>query len=78
MRWRSVSCPHRFLMSIEKHDILLVMKIESDVLKRLGPVPFWRGTGKCLNELEKIYRKASTFARERLESEMMSPNKDRK
>lgn len=43
------------------------MKIESAVLKRLGPIPFWRGEKKCLDELNRIYRKASTFAAERLE-----------
>lgn len=39
------------------------MKIESAVLKRLGPVPFWRGETKCLDELEKIYRRAMESAR---------------
>lgn len=34
------------------------MKIETPILKRLGPIPFWRGTGKCLDELERIYRRA--------------------
>ena len=34
------------------------MKIETPILRRLGPVPFWRGEGKCLDELEKIYRRA--------------------
>lgn len=34
------------------------MKIETPVLKRLGPIPFWRGTVRCLDELERIYRKA--------------------
>lgn len=47
------------------------MKVESDVLRRLGPVPFWRGTGKCLDELGKIYRKASEACRRRLEAETM-------
>ena len=42
------------------------MKIESPVLRRLGPVPFWRGTSKCLDELQRIYRKASAAAAERL------------
>ncbi len=39
------------------------MKIETPILKRLGPVPFWRGTGKCLAELERIYKKAMAAAR---------------
>ncbi len=42
------------------------MKIETPILRRLGPVPFWRGAGKCLDELEKIYRKAIEAARTRI------------
>lgn len=42
------------------------MKIETPVLKRLGPIPFWRGTVKCLAELERIYRKAASAASVRL------------
>ena len=42
------------------------MKIESPVLRRLGPVPFWRGTVKCLDELQRIYKKASESAVEKL------------
>jgi len=42
------------------------MKIESAVLKRLGPVPFWRGEKKCLDELNRIYNKAKAYAEERL------------
>ena len=38
------------------------MKIESPVLRRLGPVPFWRGEKKCLDELQRIYKKASEAA----------------
>ena len=34
------------------------MKIESPVLKRLGPVPFWRGSSKCLDELQRMYKRA--------------------
>ena len=34
------------------------MKIETPILKRLGPVPFWRGERKCLDSLEEMYRKA--------------------
>lgn len=34
------------------------MKIETPVLKRLGPVPFWRGSDKCLDSLETVYRRA--------------------
>lgn len=42
------------------------MKIESSVLKRLGPVPFWRGEKKCLAELNRIYKKAKASAQARL------------
>lgn len=42
------------------------MKIESPVLRRLGPVPFWRGTVKCLDELQRIYKKASEAAAAKL------------
>ena len=42
------------------------MKIESPVLRRLGPVPFWRGTVKCLEELQRIYKKASASAAAKL------------
>ena len=45
------------------------MKIESPVLKRLGPIPFWRGEKKCLDELNRIYKKATAAAREKLEME---------
>ena len=34
------------------------MKIETPILRRLGPVPFWRGERKCLEALEQIYRRA--------------------
>ena len=39
------------------------MKIETPILRRLGPVPFWRGEQKCLDELERIYRRAAAHAR---------------
>jgi hypothetical protein len=42
------------------------MKIDTPILKRLGPVPFWRGAVKCLDELERIYRRAHEFAEEKL------------
>ncbi|MBO7683279.1 MAG: hypothetical protein J6T51_00960 [Kiritimatiellae bacterium] len=38
------------------------MKIETPILRRLGPVPFWRGELKCLDELERIYRRAAAHA----------------
>lgn len=42
------------------------MKIESPVLRRLGPVPFWRGSTKCLDELQRIYKRATEAAATRL------------
>ena len=42
------------------------MKVETPILRRLGPVPFWRGMGKCLDELERIYRKAMAAAQARI------------
>lgn len=38
------------------------MKTEVPVLRRLGPVPFWRGEKKCLDELNRIYRRAMETA----------------
>lgn len=47
------------------------MKIETPVLKRLGPVPFWRGEEKCLDALENAYRKATESARRILSQNMV-------
>ena len=47
------------------------MKVESTVLKRLGPVPFWRGEAKCLDSLETVYRKATEAARRTLGENMV-------
>ena len=41
-------------------------KIESPVLRRLGPVPFWRGEKRCFPELSRIYARAMERAREEL------------
>ncbi len=38
------------------------MKIETPILKRLGPVPFWCGEKRCLDSLEDIYRRAAEKA----------------
>jgi hypothetical protein len=38
------------------------MKIDTPVLKRLGPVPFWRGESRCLDSLEVIYKRAMNTA----------------
>ncbi len=42
------------------------MKIETPILRRLGPVPFWRGEKRCLDALERIYRRAVAHAEARL------------
>ena len=47
------------------------MKIETPILKRLGPIPFWRGEKKCLDELQRIYNRAAEAA----EAALYSPAK---
>ena len=42
------------------------MKIETLILRRLGPIPFWRGEKRCLDALERIYRRAVAHAETRL------------
>ena len=42
------------------------MKVETPILRRLGPVPFWRGEERCLDGLEKMYAKAMESARRAL------------
>ncbi len=42
------------------------MKIETPVLKRMGPIPFWRGRDRCLDSLETLYRRAAEKARRAL------------
>ena len=42
------------------------MKIESPVLKRLGPISLWRSSEKCLDSLETMYRKAMDKTRKLL------------
>lgn len=41
-------------------------KRDVPTLNRLGPVPFWRGTNKCLAELRQLYRRAMERAEARL------------
>lgn len=43
------------------------MKIETPILKRLGPVPFWRGERRCLEQLEEIYRRVAEKTAEKTE-----------
>lgn len=45
------------------------MKIETPVLKRIGPVPGYRGTAKCLDALERMYARAQAAARRELAGE---------
>ena len=58
------------------------MKIETPILRRLGPIPFWRGSERCLDGLERIYRKAIVAADERLgidpKASVRSRNADRR
>ena len=34
------------------------MKVDLAVLRRLGPIPFWRGEKKCMDQLEDMYKRA--------------------
>ena len=38
------------------------MKDDPATLKRLGPVPFWRGETKCLDALRRMYERAMEYA----------------
>ncbi len=42
------------------------MKIETPILKRLGPIPFWRGRDRCLDSLETLYKRAAEKSRRAL------------
>ena len=52
------------------------MKSESAVLKRLGPVPFWRGERKCLDLLSEIYRRAMERAQSRFAAVQCNHDQD--
>lgn len=39
------------------------MKIETPILLRMGPVPGYRGTVKCVDALERMYARARDAAR---------------
>lgn len=45
------------------------MKDTFPILKRLGPIPFWRGQAKCIGELDKMYSRASEKAKKILQGE---------
>lgn len=49
------------------------MKIDTPILRRLGPVPFWRGSTKCLDELQRIYTRAALRADETRRAAHMRP-----
>lgn len=51
------------------------MKIETPILKKLGPIPFWRGNEKCLDSLEKMYRRAMERANRVLQKPAASKRK---
>lgn len=34
------------------------MKIDLAVLRRMGPIPFWRGEKKFMDQMELLYKKA--------------------
>ena len=42
------------------------MKMETPSLRRLGPVPVWRGRERCLDALESVYKRAAEKARRAL------------
>lgn len=46
------------------------------LLNRLGPVPFWRGSSRCVAELAKIYQKAKPFAVQALNGESIDLRPD--
>lgn len=53
------------------------MKIETPILKRLGPVPFWRGRERCLDSLETICKRAAEKARRALLASGVAPKPSR-
>ncbi|MBO7483420.1 MAG: hypothetical protein J6U17_06020 [Kiritimatiellae bacterium] len=51
-------------------------KNEPAMLRRLGPVPFWRGERKCLDSLRDMYERAAEYARRRLNSLREVPSRE--
>lgn len=37
-------------------------KIETDLIQRLGPLPFWRGRQKCTDAFRRMYKTAGENA----------------
>lgn len=55
------------------------MKTDVPILKRLGPVPYWRGQDRCLDSLRRIYERAMEDAGRKLGScERETPASTRK
>lgn len=48
------------------------MKKLPTVLRRLGPIPFWRGEDKCLDALARLYTRAMDAAERRLRTHQPS------
>lgn len=49
---------------------------EAPILRRLGPIPFWRGERRCLDQLGEIYRKAMESAQRELGGGKAPPKKN--
>ena len=39
-----------------------ISNLQSSILKRLGPIPFWRGTMRCVDSLARIYGRCQPVA----------------
>ena len=39
-----------------------IFNLQSSILKRLGPIPFWRGTTRCVDTLTRIYGRCRPVA----------------
>ena len=39
-----------------------ILNLQSSILKRLGPIPFWRGTARCVDALARIYGRCQPIA----------------
>ena len=39
-----------------------ISNLQSSILKRLGPIPFWRGTVRCVDSLARIYGRCQPVA----------------
>ena len=39
-----------------------IFNLQSSILRRLGPIPFWRGTARCVDALTRIYSRCQPVA----------------